>query len=106
MTATIITCLVIALAAGGAAATITKAKIFFRFRMLVTRNTYWGGLLVSCPYCMSHWIVFAIIAAYRPRLVTSSLVPLDVIVTGFAIVTLATMTAAWICRTYWRSDDE
>lgn len=106
MTEAIITCLVIALAAGGAASTITKAKIFFGFRMLITRNTYWGGLLVNCPYCISHWIVFIIVAVYRPRLVNSGAAPLDVIVTGFAIVTLATMIAAWICHIYWKVADE
>ena len=60
----VMVCAVIAVAAGGVATTIARARIFEGLRLFVVRRSFHGGLLVNCPYCAAHWLVFAGIAVY------------------------------------------
>jgi hypothetical protein len=79
---------VLALAATAVSLTITRATIFAAFRAWVVSRSAWLGKLVSCPYCTSHWVAFALVGAYRPVLVPCWL-PLDLAVSAFAMVTLS-----------------
>lgn len=99
------TCVVLAVAAGGVATTIAKAKVFFKLREFVTAHSHHGGLLITCPYCISHWLVFAGVALYQPRLVHSGAPVVDVVVSAFASVTLATVVARLVCSLYWGPRD-
>ncbi|MCB0597054.1 MAG: hypothetical protein H6557_21025 [Lewinellaceae bacterium] len=48
--------------------TVSEAKIFLPLREWAQkRSSYWGSLL-SCGYCFGHWVAFALVALYRPRL--------------------------------------
>lgn len=92
--------ILLALAAGVAATTITKAKVFQPLRSAAKRRSSWLGYLVSCPYCVSHWLVFALQAVYRVRLVHSGLPALDVIVSSFPMIGLAVLVPAVLTRVY------
>lgn len=98
---TLETSLVIAIAAGGVAATIAYASIFDFARQWATRRSHHLWILLRCPYCIAHWLVFAAVAAYRPCLVHSGMVALDLIVSAFAIVSTATLVTAILRRLYW-----
>jgi hypothetical protein len=45
----------------GLAQTITKEKIFEPLRDRLGGKETWLGYLVSCPYCVSHWLAFALV---------------------------------------------
>jgi hypothetical protein len=45
----------------GLAQTIAKEKIFEPLRDRLGGKETWLGYLVSCPYCASHWLAFALV---------------------------------------------
>jgi hypothetical protein len=45
--------------AGTVAWTVVRSKIFFRLRKAVSPIKFLHDLL-SCPYCFSHWVLFAL----------------------------------------------
>jgi hypothetical protein len=48
--------------------TVTETKIFKSLReWMIQKNTFFGELL-SCGYCFGHWVAFAMVAVYRPKL--------------------------------------
>jgi hypothetical protein len=48
--------------------TISEAKIFKPLRDL-TKNVPFLGDLLSCGYCVGHWIAFGLTAIYQPKIV-------------------------------------
>jgi hypothetical protein len=48
--------------------TVAEAKLFLLFREWCTRKLIFVGELMSCGYCLGHWVAFALFAIYRPRL--------------------------------------
>lgn len=51
--------------------TVTETKLFMPIREWVKRRNVFFGELISCGYCFSHWVAFALVAIYRPRLFES-----------------------------------
>ena len=48
--------------------TITETKMFMSVREWVKRkNSFLGGFL-SCGYCFAHWVAFALVTIYQPKL--------------------------------------
>lgn len=45
----------------GLAQTIAKERIFAPLRERLGGKETWLGYLVSCPYCASHWLAFALV---------------------------------------------
>lgn len=45
----------------GIAHTIAKERIFKPLRDRLGGKETWGGYLVSCPYCVSHWVAFVVV---------------------------------------------
>ena len=41
--------------------TIAKERMFLPLRKRLGGMDTWRGYLVSCPYCLSHWLAFAIV---------------------------------------------
>lgn len=93
----IVTCLLLGIGIGAAAFTIARTKISAPFRAWVTKRSTWFGSLVSCPYCLSHWLAFAAIAIYRPRPVAKFLV-IDWGVAWFLTVAVAALMAGVVSR--------
>jgi hypothetical protein len=92
--------LYLALAAGVAATTITKAKAFQPLRISLKSRNAWAGYLVSCPYCTSHWLVFVLQAIYRVRLLHAGPLALDVVVSSFPLIGVAVLVPAVLTRLY------
>jgi hypothetical protein len=78
--------------------TITKAKVSKPTRDAIAKRSTWLGELVNCPYCMSHWLAFGIVAIYRPVVVDSGLYVLDIFVSALVIIALASFSAGLIYR--------
>ncbi len=45
----------------GMAQTIAKEKVFAPLRDRLGGKETWFGYLVSCPYCVSHWLAFLLV---------------------------------------------
>lgn len=88
----------LALAAGVAATTITKARVFAPLRQ---RARGWLGYLLSCPYCASHWLVIAGQAYYQVNLAH-----LGPIVSTLPIIGAAVLVPALLTRLYSFSDEK
>lgn len=109
------TAAVLATAIGAVAYTTSSAKISAPLRTKVLRAAIrdkskakrWLADLLSCPYCVSHWLAFAATLVYRPWLVDANLSAdvapswvgrvFDFLVTSMAIVTTA-MVAVWLIK--------
>ena len=51
--------------------TVTETKLFGPLREWAKTKGAFVGELLSCGYCFGHWIAFALVAIYQPRLVRS-----------------------------------
>ncbi|HZJ53178.1 MAG TPA: DUF1360 domain-containing protein [Myxococcaceae bacterium] len=45
----------------GIAQTVTKERLFEPLRNRLGGRDSWLGYLVSCPYCVSHWVAFVLV---------------------------------------------
>lgn len=106
----IATAALLAASIGPVAYTITSSKVSMPIRLAITRRAVasrdarlrWLSDLLSCPYCVSHWLAFAATLVYRPWLVDSGLPaglgrPFDFFVTAMAMVAVA-MGPVWLIK--------
>lgn len=70
--------------------TLSRGKIFDVPRDWVARKSDFLGRLLSCPYCLSHWVAFAIVGVYRPQALSAQPV-VNFFAVSFAVVTLAAL---------------
>lgn len=76
--------------------TVTETKIFQPLReWLNTKNNFLGDLF-SCGYCFGHWITFALVAVYKPRLFQCWWL-LDYFLTALVIAWLSGFQWALMC---------
>lgn len=68
------------------AVTVTKSSLFESVRFFFQKRSRFLGGLFSCPYCFSHWLAFAAVLLYHPRLIQTSNPIADFIVSAFALV--------------------
>jgi hypothetical protein len=83
-------CVVIALACSGISMSFTQGSMFEPLRLWIMSKNKLLGELAKCFFCISHWIAFAGVAVYQPRPLQSTLI-VDLIVSAFAIVSIATL---------------
>src|SRR5512136_928460 len=50
---------------------ISEAKVFLPFRDWMKKRSSFFGELFCCGYCLGHWVAFALVAIYRPRIFSS-----------------------------------
>lgn len=83
----------LSIAVASVAMTLAKSQIFERPRYWVERKNRFLGELVSCPYCVSHWVALVAVIVYRPTPVSSGLswgsLIVDYTVSLFMIVTIS-----------------
>jgi hypothetical protein len=48
--------------------TISETKIFRPFREWIKQKSEFPGEMLSCGYCLGHWVAFILAAIYQPRL--------------------------------------
>lgn len=87
--------LLLSLPVAAISVTITKASIFHPLRNWVAEHSEWVGKLFTCPYCMSHWVSFVLVACYQPRVFQLWWL-LDLILSGFAVVAVSALVSGVI----------
>jgi hypothetical protein len=75
--------------------TVTETKLFKAPREWVQKKWRWGEVF-SCGYCFGHWVAFALVAIYRPRLFDVWW-PLDYLLTALVIAWLSGIQWALMC---------
>jgi len=78
----------LSLAAACLSFTFTQAKVFRPLRERIKKRSPFLGDLFCCSYCFGHWVAFALVAVYRPRLFICWW-PLDYFLTALLIAWLA-----------------
>ena len=53
--------LAVSLVVMGLSHTIARERMFAPLRRKLGGNDTWLGYLVSCPYCVSHWVAFIVV---------------------------------------------
>jgi uncharacterized oligopeptide transporter (OPT) family protein len=99
--------LVVSAVVMGLAQTIAKEKVFEPLRNALGGKETWLGYLVSCPYCLSHWLAFvlvpltgAIYVRVAPRWGLVSTI-LDVFLSSILVV----VVAAFMRVAFWFVDE-
>ncbi|WP_428240777.1 hypothetical protein [Gynuella sp.] len=93
-------CLMIAFASSCMSITITQTELFASMRTWIAKKNTLLGHLFHCFYCLSHWIVFVFIALYRPTLIDGSYVLINLAVTAFVTISLATLISGLIFNVF------
>lgn len=76
--------------------TVTETTLFLPIREWVKKKHSFSGRMLSCGYCLGHWIAFALVAIYRPRLFESWWL-LDYFLTAVVIVWLSAFQWVLMC---------
>lgn len=93
-------CFVIAVAASSISHTITQTELFVPVRAWTQKLGHMIGYLFTCFYCMSHWVVAAGILIYRPVLISSGNLVVDLVVSAFFTITLAAFISGFIFKVF------
>lgn len=94
------TCVAIAFAASSISITITQTEVFAPWRTFTKRMGHMVGYLFQCFYCIKHWIVFLGIAVYRPVLVHSEYLFVDLVVSAFFTITISTLISGLMFKVF------
>lgn len=92
----------------GIAHTVAKEKIFEPLRKRLGGMETWLGYLVSCPYCFSHWVSFALVPVTGTYLID---VPydwafVDEVIEWFLSSILVTTLAAFLRLAFFLADEK
>ena len=93
-------CAVIAVAAASISYTITMTELFAPLRAWAPKLGHMIGYLFSCFYCMSHWVVIAAVLLYQPRLIHSSSLVADLVVSTFFTITLSALVCGLLFQVF------
>lgn len=94
------TCVVLAMVVSGTSYTITGTEIFEPLRRFLVARSKWLGHLISCFYCTSHWITFLLVALYRPVLVETSFALVNLAISAFFVIQLATFLTGLLFKSF------
>ncbi|MCC6325510.1 MAG: hypothetical protein DCC43_14015 [Candidatus Brocadia sp.] len=86
----------LSLVAAAISFTMAETKLFKPMREWVKGKNSFLGWLISCGYCLGHWLAFALVAIYRPRLFDGCWL-LDYIFTAIGIAWLAAFQWVLMC---------
>jgi hypothetical protein len=70
--------------------TISKTYIFDGIRWRL-RHWDFPYFLITCPYCVSHWVAFAMVAIWQPTFTYSNYLILDLAISAFAMVMMSAL---------------
>ena len=93
-------CMTVAISASSIAVTITQTEVFAPVRAWSHKLGKMIAHLFQCFYCMSHWVVAAGVLIYQPRLIRSSLLPVDLLVSAFFTITMAAFTSGLLFKVF------
>jgi hypothetical protein len=91
----------------GLSHTIAKERIFAPLRERLGGTDTWAGYLVSCPYCVSHWIAFLLVplTALHPIELAVHWGSLTRVFEWFLASILVTVIAAFLRVAFWWMDE-
>lgn len=96
--------LFLSLAVAAISTTISLSSLFAPVRRWCRRRSRWLGKLVNCAYCSSHWIAFAAVAWYDPRIMGGWWVA-NWVVAVFAVIAIANVVTGIIRKlNYFEAD--
>jgi hypothetical protein len=76
--------------------TVTETKIFMPIKEWAKHKKAFLGELLSCGYCFGHWVAFALVAVYQPKLFKLWW-PLDFFLTALVITWLSAFQWVLMC---------
>ncbi|NOQ24887.1 MAG: DUF1360 domain-containing protein [Bacteroidales bacterium] len=76
--------------------TLTETKLFLPLREWLSAKSKFFGKLVNCGYCTGHWIAFALVVIYKPRLLDCCAL-LDYFLTALVIAWLGAFQWILLC---------
>lgn len=76
--------------------TVTETKLFKPLREWVKEKNSFLGEIISCGYCLGHWIALVLVAVYQPRLFVSWWL-LDYFLSAIVIAWLVAFQWALLC---------
>lgn len=87
--------------------TISRERIFKPVRDKLGGKDTWAGYLISCPYCLSHWLAFGMVPLFDMRILT---IPHDwpvaaPVLEWFFNAILVVMAAAFLRMLFFSIDD-
>ncbi|HVU51505.1 MAG TPA: DUF1360 domain-containing protein [Polyangia bacterium] len=91
----------------GLSHTIAHERVFAPLRARLGGKATWWGYLVSCPYCLSHWLAFVLVPVTRTYPVERAALPgvaADV-ARWFLSSILVTVIAAFLRVAFWLVDE-
>jgi len=88
----LIVCGVVGIAAAAISMSFTQGSMFEPLRSWIAARHALMGELARCFFCLSHWVVFAGIAIYRPRPLHGVLA-VDLVIAAFVGVAVATVVS-------------
>lgn len=92
-------CLVLALVVSSISYTMSSMEIFEPLRAFCHKKNKWIGSLFSCFYCLSHWVTFFFVALYQPQIIPGAHILINLMVSSFFIIQLATYFSGFIFKT-------
>jgi hypothetical protein len=76
--------------------TVAETKLFATLREWMKSKSQFLGELISCGYCFGHWVAFALVAGFRPKLFDSWWL-LDYFLTALVIAWLSAFQWVILC---------
>lgn len=88
------------LATASSAITLSKGAIFAPLRKWATAHSTWGGKLLSCTYCVTHWsaLFWVLLGGVGGVLPLTSSIGGDYLITIFGVITMATIFEGIMAR--------
>jgi hypothetical protein len=78
----------VAAAVGATSLTLSRSKLFLPARFWVMRKSRWWGDLVTCWYCLAHWLSLAAAFALGPLELSGSYL-INCFITAMTLVALS-----------------
>lgn len=94
------TCLVLAIASASVSITLTQTELFAPLRAAAHKAGHMIGHLFHCFYCISHWVVIAGVAVYRPVIISSGAPIIDWTVSAFFTIALSALFSGVIFKVF------
>lgn len=88
----ILTIIYLGVANGMISGCIAKSYFFEWFRDLVSWFSYPLHKLISCPYCLSHWVAVIMVWLWVPKLTNCGVAFFDYVVAAFVMVAVASIS--------------
>ena len=94
--------IILSFAVSAISLTLARSKVFESLRRFTLAQNRWMGELISCPYCLSHWISILLVIVYRPETSLHVWMPLDIVVSAFVIVGFGSLIIGAVSRILFR----